>query len=70
MSNEMAKAITKAHIDSLGKLKARAKMLTNVGLAEMDPVKSGFCGKTPLKYHPGAVEAWAEAGYKLPSCAQ
>lgn len=70
MSNEMAKAITKAHIESLDKLKARSKALANVGLAEMDPVKSGFCGKTPLKYHPGAVEAWAEAGYKVPSCAQ
>ncbi len=69
MSNEMAKAITKAHIDSLDKLKARAKMLANVGIAEMDPIKSGFCGSSPLKYHPGAVAAWKEAGYKLADCA-
>lgn len=69
MSDEMAKAITKAHIDSRDKLKARAKMLANVGIAEMDPVKSGFCGASKLKYHPGAVAAWKEAGYKIADCA-
>ena len=62
------KAITKAHIDSLDKLKSRAKMLANVGIAEMDPAKSGFCGKSPLKYHSGAAEAWKEAGYKIDDC--
>jgi len=69
MSHDMAKAITKAHIDSLDKLKARAKMLANVGLAEMDPAKSSFCGASPLKYHSGAAEAWKEAGYKVAECA-
>ncbi|MEZ5661256.1 MAG: TAXI family TRAP transporter solute-binding subunit [Burkholderiaceae bacterium] len=70
MSNELAKAITKAHIETLDKLKARSKIMANVGLAEMDPVKSSFCGASPLKYHPGAVQAWAEAGIKVPDCAQ
>lgn len=69
MSNEMAKAITAAHIETLDKLKARAKMIASAGLAEMDPVKSGFCGNSPLKYHPGAAEAWKEAGYKFADCA-
>jgi hypothetical protein len=41
-----------------------------VGLAEMDPKKSSFCGKSKLKYHAGAAAAWKEAGYKLPACAQ
>ena len=70
MSKDLAKAITKAHIETLAQLKGRAKMLNNVGLAEMDPVKSGFCGKSPLKYHPGAVEAWTEAGFNLADCAK
>ena len=70
MSHEMAKAITKAHIETIDKLKARSKILANVGLAEMDPVNSSFCGASPLKYHPGAVEAWAEAGYTVPECAR
>lgn len=70
MSDDLAKAITKAHIESIDKLKSRAKMLSNVGLAEMDPVLSSFCGQSPLKYHPGAVAAWAEAGYKVADCAR
>lgn len=70
MTMEMAKAITKAHIETIDKLKARTSMLKNVGLAEMDPVLSSFCGKSPLKYHAGAVAAWAEAGYTVPDCAQ
>lgn len=69
MSKELAKAITRAHIETLDQLKGRTKMLQNIGLGEMDPIKSGFCGKSPLKYHPGAVEAWTEAGFKLASCA-
>lgn len=70
MTMEMAKAITKAHIETIDKLQARASLLKNVGLAEMDPVLSSFCGKSPLKYHAGAVAAWAEAGYTVPDCAQ
>ena len=48
----------------------RLGFLSNVGLAEMNAKKSGFCGKSSLKYHPGAVAAWTEAGYKLPACAK
>ena len=70
MSFKMVKAITAAHIETLDKLKKRAAFLSNVGLAEMNAKKSGFCGKSSLKYHPGAVAAWTEAGYKLPACAK
>ena len=28
------------------------------------------CGPNPLKYHPGAVAAWEEAGYTIPDCAK
>jgi TRAP-type uncharacterized transport system substrate-binding protein len=70
MPFELAKALTKVHIDTLKDLKAKAPSLANVGLAEMDPAKSAFCGANPLKYHPGAVAAWTEAGYTIPACAQ
>ncbi|MEZ5651974.1 MAG: TAXI family TRAP transporter solute-binding subunit [Burkholderiaceae bacterium] len=70
MSDELAKSITKAHIESLDQLKKRSKIMANVGLAEMDPVLSSFCGQSPLKYHPGAVQAWEEAGYKIADCAK
>ena len=70
MSMDLAKAITKAHIETMDELSARASLLKNIGLAQMDPVLSSFCGQSPLKYHPGAVAAWAEAGYTVPDCAQ
>ena len=70
MSFDLAKALTAAHIKTLNALKAKAPALKNIGLAEMDPAKSSFCGMSPLKYHPGAVAAWKEAGYTIPACAQ
>ena len=70
MSFELVKKIVAAHISTLEKLKSRTAFMKNVGLAEMDPKKSSFCGKSKLKYHAGAVAAWKEAGYKLPACAQ
>ena len=69
MPFDMVKKIVAAHISSLDKLKKRTAFMKSVGLAEMDPVKSSFCGKSKLKYHAGAAAAWKEAGYKLPACA-
>ena len=31
-----------------------------------DTATTGMCGAMPLKYHPGAVRAWEEAGYTVP----
>ena len=70
MSFDLVKKIVAAHISTLDKLKQRTAFMKAVGLAEMDPKKSSFCGKSPLKYHSGAVAAWKDAGYKLPACAQ
>ena len=70
MSFELVKKIVAAHISTLEKLKSRTAFMKNVGLAEMDPKKSSFCGKSKLKYHAGAIAAWKEAGFKLPACAQ
>ena len=70
MSNDMAKAITAAYIANIDKFMAKAPQVKNIGVAELSAVKSGFCGAVPLKYHPGAVMAWEEAGYKVPDCAK
>ena len=70
MSFDLVKKIVAAHISTLDRLKKRTAFMKAVGLAEMDPIKSSFCGKSKLKYHAGAVAAWKEAGYKLPACAQ
>jgi len=30
----------------------------------------GLCGPVPVKYHPGAVAAYEEAGFTVPDCAK
>jgi hypothetical protein len=29
-----------------------------------------MCGLNPMKYHPGAVRAWEDAGFDIPDCAE
>ncbi|MEP0944210.1 MAG: TAXI family TRAP transporter solute-binding subunit [Rhizobiaceae bacterium] len=70
MSFEVAKGLTKAHIDTLDRLKAKAPFAKHAGYGIVDVVKSGMCGPNPLKYHAGAVAAWEEAGYKIDDCAK
>jgi len=36
----------------------------------MGSVGLGLCGPVPVKYHPGAVAAYEEAGMKVPDCAK
>ena len=70
MSFELAKGLTKAHIDTLDRLKAKAPFAKHAGYGIVDAVKSGMCGPNPLKYHAGAVAAWEEAGYVIDDCAK
>lgn len=70
MSDDLAKAITAAYIASLDKLRAKAPFAKNLGIDDLDAVKTGFCGPNPVKYHPGAVAAWEEAGFTVPDCAK
>ena len=70
MSDDLAYELTKAHLETLDALYAKAPYATNIGLEELDPQKSGMCGLNPIKYHAGAIRAWEEAGYTLPDCAK
>ena len=70
MSFDLAKALTKAHIDTLDQLKAKAPFARYAGYGVVDVVKSGMCGLNPLKYHEGAVAAWEEAGFTIDDCAK
>ena len=70
MSFDLAKALTKAHIDTLDRLKAKAPFARYAGYGVVDSVKSGMCGPNPLKYHAGAVAAWEEAGFTIDDCAK
>ena len=70
MSFDLAKAITATHIATLDQLKAKSPFAPNIGLAQMDARLSGLCGPSSLKYHPGAVAAWQDAGYTVADCAK
>lgn len=67
---DVAKALTAAYIASMEDLMAKAPYGKTIGIGVVDAVKSGFCGPNPLKYHPGAIAAWEEAGVEVPDCAK
>lgn len=67
MDEELAYALTKAYIESLDALMAKAPYGTTVNY---DNPGLGMCGRNPMKYHPGATRAWEEAGYTIPDCAK
>ncbi len=71
MDFDTAKALTKAFIDNLdGVYMAKAPFMPNAWHGETDTELTDMCGNNPLKYHPGAVAAWEEAGYTIPDCAK
>jgi len=67
MDEELAYQLTKAFVETLDELKAKAPFASNVGF---DEPGNGVCGPSPYKFHPGAIRAWEEAGYTLPDCAK
>ncbi|MDE0702626.1 MAG: hypothetical protein OXH59_02775 [Rhodospirillaceae bacterium] len=70
MSFDLAKALTKTAISNVKKFTSKAPYMANIFIGEIDPAKTGMCGPVPVKYHPGAVAAWEEAGHKVPDCAK
>lgn len=70
MDEELAYALTKTFLDGMDEIKERTPAMPKGWLGETDPAFTGMCGPNPLKYHPGAVRAWEEAGYTLPDCAK
>lgn len=67
MDEELVYNLVKAYVASLDELKAKAPFGNTVNY---DNPALGMCGKNPMKYHPGAVRAWEEAGYEIPDCAK
>ena len=71
MDEEMAYQLTKAFLDNIDVYKAKTPFMANAALGEVeDLATTGMCGAMPLKYHPGAVRAWEEAGFTVPDCAK
>ncbi|HBZ43906.1 MAG TPA: C4-dicarboxylate ABC transporter substrate-binding protein [Maritimibacter sp.] len=67
---DTVKSLTATYIASLDELKQRAPYGGTVNFDVLDQRATGFCGGLSLKYHPGAVAAWEEAGYDVPDCAE
>lgn len=70
MDEEMAYQLTKAHIENLDSHKKLAPFMSTLNFGELDPKVAGLCGPNPVKFHPGAVRAWEEAGRTIPDCAK
>lgn len=70
MDEDVAYQLTKAFLEGLDAVMAKAPMMSSSWVGETDQGITGLCGPMPIKYHPGAVRAWEEAGYTLPDCAK
>lgn len=70
MDEEMAYQLTKAHVENIDKVKALAPFMATLNFGVLDPKVAGLCGPNPVKFHPGAVRAWEEAGHTIPECAK
>jgi hypothetical protein len=69
MDKKLAKALTAAFIKSVPNLHRKAPFAKGQLLGEIDDSKMGFC-RAGVKLHPGAIEAWEEAGFKVAACAK
>ncbi|MCH2168423.1 MAG: C4-dicarboxylate ABC transporter substrate-binding protein [Oceanicola sp.] len=71
MDFDMAKALTAAFIENIESIyHAKAPFMAVTWHGETDIDITDMCGPNPIKYHPGAVAAWEEAGYTIPDCAK
>lgn len=67
MDFETAKALTAAMLNNVDTFKKKAPFMETTQIGN---VGLGLCGAVPVKYHPGAVAAFEEAGMTVPDCAK
>ena len=70
MDEDVAYQLTKAHIENLDSHKKLAPFMASLNFGVLDQKIAGLCGPNPVKFHPGAVRAWEEAGYNVPECSK
>lgn len=70
VSDELVKGIVGEYVKTMDDLLAKSPALANAGIGVVDADLTAVCGANPLKYHPGAVAAWEEAGYEIAVCAK
>jgi TRAP-type uncharacterized transport system substrate-binding protein len=68
MSKSLAKKITAAFISTQDSLNRKTPWAKSSKYTNMDDKQMGFC-KAGVKFHPGAIEAYKEAGISVPACA-
>ena len=67
MDFDLAKALTAAVIANTDTFLNKAPYMATTRVGS---VGFGLCGAVPVKYHPGAVAAYEEAGMTVPDCAK
>ena len=70
MDVETAKALTNVLLQNLEAFESKAPYMRYALLGAIEEDETGMCGPNPIKYHPGAVAAWEEAGFTVPDCAR
>lgn len=70
MDFDTAKALTSLLLDNIDAFESKAPYMRYALLGAIDAAETGMCGPNPVKYHPGAIAAWEEAGYTVPDCAK
>ena len=71
MDFDLAKSLTAAFIKNIEPIyHAKAPFMPGTWHGEVDPAITDMCGNNPIKYLPGAVAAWEDAGYTIPDCAK
>ncbi len=67
MDKRIAKALTAAFIKSVPNLHRKVPFAKGLHFGKIDDKTMALCN-AGTKLHPGAVEAWEEAGYKVDDC--
>ena len=69
MDKKLAKALTAAYIKNMPSLLKKVPFAKGQRYNTVDNKIHGICNGG-IKLHPGAVEAWEEAGHKVADCAK
>lgn len=70
MDFELAKSLTATMIKNTEAFLNKTPFMSTTNMGATDPAISGLCGAVPVKYHPGSIAAFEEAGISVPDCAK
>ena len=74
MDKKLAKALTAAFVKGIPDLLRKVPFTKGQLFGQIDAKKMAICfgaKRIPtIRFHEGAIEAWEEAGFKVPACAR